>query len=69
MQKKIPLSLWASRRYDPPPSMWVLRQWVRKGEIYPPAEMVSKVYYVSENARRLTGDMSDEDRLVNKMVS
>lgn len=52
--KKILLAEWASRRYDPPPSAWVLRKWVRAGEIYPPPEMVGKAYYVDENARRLT---------------
>lgn len=65
--KKIPLATWAAARYDPAPSAWVLRKWVRAGEIYPPPELVGKTYYVSENARRLTADMNDEDRLVARM--
>jgi hypothetical protein len=51
--KKIPLTAWASSRYDPPPSAWVLRKWVREGEIYPPPELVGSKYYVSETAKRL----------------
>lgn len=50
---KIPLTEWAARRYDPPPSAWVLRKWVRAGEIYPPPELVGKTYFVHTNARRL----------------
>ena len=56
--KKIPLSTWAAERYDPPPSQWVLTQWVRKGEIHPPAEKVGARYYVLPTAQRLTGNES-----------
>ncbi len=52
--KKITLSAWADRHYDPAPSMWTLRQWVRDGQIYPPAEKVGKSYYVEPEARRIT---------------
>jgi hypothetical protein len=52
---KVLLTAWAAARYDPPPSAWVLRQWVRRGEVYPPPELVGKAYYVDEKARRLTG--------------
>lgn len=55
---KIPLTEWAKRRYDPPPSDWVLRKWAREGELYPQPELVGRAYYVDENARRLTGDGS-----------
>lgn len=55
---KVPLTAWASARYDPPPSAWVLRKWVRNGEIYPPPELVGKTYYVDEKAGRLTGNDS-----------
>lgn len=51
---KVLLTAWAAKRYDPPPSLWVLRRWVRDGEIYPPAELVGRTYYVDENARRMT---------------
>jgi integrase len=33
--KKIPLTEWASRQYQPAPSLWVLRQWARQGQIWP----------------------------------
>lgn len=52
---KIPLSVWAARNYDPPPSAWVLRRWARDGELHPVPELVGKTYYVDETARRLTG--------------
>jgi hypothetical protein len=64
--KKIPLLDWASQRYHPPPSAWVLRQWVRRGEVYPPPEMVGKAWYVEENARRQTGD-SPQRSLVERL--
>jgi hypothetical protein len=66
MTKKILLSEWAARRYDPPPSAWVIRQWVRRGEVYPPPEMVGKAWYVEENARRQTGD-SPQRPLVERL--
>jgi hypothetical protein len=56
VSKKVPLTKWASDRYDPAPSAWVLRKWVRQGEIFPPPELVGKAYYVDENARRQTGE-------------
>jgi len=57
MAKLIPLETWAASRYDPPPSAWVLRKWVRDGEIYPAPEKVGKGWRVLETARRLTGDV------------
>lgn len=50
---KILLHDWAARRYDPPPSAWVLRKWVREGEISPCPERVGRDYYVDENATRI----------------
>ena len=52
--KRIPLCDWAATLYSPPPSLWVLRQWARQGEIYPPPERVGRSYYVREDARRQT---------------
>lgn len=49
---KIPLPDWAARHYSPPPSAWVLRQWVRAGQIQPPPEKVGSAYYVEEGAKR-----------------
>lgn len=51
---KILLAEWAKRHYDPAPSAWVLRQWVRKGEIIPVPELVGKAYYVEPSAKRIT---------------
>ncbi|MGE0674835.1 MAG: excisionase [Methylibium sp.] len=51
---KILLSDWAARRYQPAPSMFVLRKWCRDGEIHPQPEKVGREWYVDENARRLT---------------
>lgn len=56
MTPKILLSEWAKRRYDPPPSGWVLRKWVRRGEIVPMPELVGKSYYVETTARRIVAD-------------
>lgn len=52
---KILLAAWAAKMYDPPPSPWVLRKWVREGQIFPPPERVGHTYYVDEDARRQTG--------------
>lgn len=54
--KKIPLCQWGEARYDPPPSAWTLRRWVREGQIYPPPEKVGKGYYVHPDARRISVD-------------
>lgn len=61
--KRIPLHAWAAQHYDPPPSMWVLRKWVRTGQIYPAPELVGRDYYVREDARRQTGHVSLVERL------
>jgi predicted site-specific integrase-resolvase len=50
---KITLTAWAAARYSPAPSLWVLRKWVREGQIHPTPELVGKTYYIEENARRL----------------
>lgn len=50
---KITLHAWAARRYDPAPSAWVLRKWVRDGEISPAPEKVGRDYYVEETASRV----------------
>lgn len=52
---KILLSDWAARHYSPAPTLWVLRKWVRAGEIYPPPEKVGSSYYVEETAQRQLG--------------
>lgn len=64
---KILLSEWAKRRYDPPPSDWVLRRWAREGEFYPAAELVGKAYYVDENAIRQTESTHTSSSLVDRI--
>jgi hypothetical protein len=54
MSKRIPLTTWAARNYDPPPSDWVLRRWCRDGEIVPAPERVGREWYVREDARRVS---------------
>jgi predicted site-specific integrase-resolvase len=49
---KILLNDWAARNYSPAPSAWVLRKWVRAGEIQPAPERVGAAYYVDEAATR-----------------
>ncbi len=61
---KIPLGDWAARHYSPAPSAWVLRKWVREGQIYPAPEKVGSSYYVEEDAHRMTMERSSlVDRL------
>jgi hypothetical protein len=54
MAKKILLSAWAALNYEPPPSAWTLRQWVRSGQIFPAPEKVGKALYVDAGALRMT---------------
>jgi predicted site-specific integrase-resolvase len=60
---KIKLEAWAAQRYDPPPSAWVLRKWVRDGEISPMPERVGNHYYVEHTARRITAPVSLVERI------
>jgi hypothetical protein len=53
---KITLTDWATARYSPAPSAWVLRAWVRDGQIYPVPEKVGRSYYVEQDARRINPD-------------
>ena len=60
---KVPLVDWARKHYSKPPSLYVLRKWVREGQIYPPAEKVGKEYHVHEDAQRQTATPSLVSRL------
>lgn len=51
---KIPVVVWARRRYDPIPPIFTLRKWCRTGELGPTAEKTGKEWYVDENAERLS---------------
>lgn len=63
---KVPLQDWAEMHYSPAPSIWVLRRWVREGQIYPTPEKVGSSYYVQKDARRLT---SSRPSLVDRLTS
>lgn len=53
MSAKITLEAWAAKHYDPAPSQYILRRWVRAGEVLPEPEKVGHSYYVDPNARRV----------------
>lgn len=63
---KVTLQEWAEANYRPAPSMWVLRKWVRAGEIVPAPEKAGKTYYVEETARRVT---SSRPSLVSRLAA
>ena len=59
--KLIPLSMWAERRYDPPPSERTLRRWRAAGNILPRPTKEGRGYRVPEHAQYI--DPSDPDYL------
>ncbi|MBG6082704.1 excisionase [Rubrivivax gelatinosus] len=64
---KILLNAWAKIHYAPPPSAFVLRQWVRKGEIVPAPELVGRAYYVDDTARRIVAGRPARPSLVERL--
>ncbi len=50
MSKLIPLSMWAKRRYENPPSSRTLRRWTHEQRIDPMPEKHGRAYYVLEHA-------------------
>lgn len=69
MAQKIMLSEWAARHYSPAPSAFVLRQWVRKGEIVPAPELVGRAYYVEDTARRIVAGRPARPSLVERLTA
>jgi len=67
LTKKIPLTEWAARRYEPPPPLFTLRRWARDGEIQPAPELAGKAYYVLETAERVGVPRPDYIPLVAKL--
>lgn len=49
--RKILATDWAARTFDPPPSIWTLRRWLREGRVSPRPVKVGKYWYVEESAR------------------
>lgn len=64
---KITLAAWAAKRYDPAPSLWVLRKWVRNGELYPAPELVGKTYYIDDKAERVTASTLPHGSLADRL--
>lgn len=64
---KITLRKWAEQNYTPAPSNWVLRSWVREGQIYPPPEMVGNSYYIEDTARRIAPENAQRLSLVERL--
>ena len=54
IEQKIPLTEWGALHYKKPPSAYVLRQWARQGQIFPPPEKVGREWVVPPTARRQT---------------
>lgn len=50
MPKLIPITAWAERTYDPPPSIHTLRKWARDGRISPQPQLAGREYRVMEDA-------------------
>jgi hypothetical protein len=61
--KLIPLSMWAERKFERPPSSRTLRRWAENGNIFPPPKKYGRPYMVQENARYV--DPSDPDYLAD----
>lgn len=55
-QPKIPLQIWAARKWDPPPCKRTLYNWVRNASIEPPPERVGKTFYVAPDAQYVDKD-------------
>jgi len=50
ISKQIPLTEWAARHFDPPPSIRTLRRWAREGRISPRPVLVGREYRAAEDA-------------------
>ena len=57
--KLIPLSMWAERKLEYPPSQRTLRRWVQAGNIIPRPQKYGRTYMVPESARYI--DTSNPD--------
>jgi len=78
-EKHIPLTIWASERFDPPPSIRTLRRWVRDGRIHPEPILAGREYRVRRDAEYVPPGRSvrldkvsvlkSEDPIVNAILS
>jgi hypothetical protein len=63
--KKVLLEQWGKDHFDPPPSLWTLRQMARAGKISPKPVKVGKAYYVDQDAEVV--DPSRRPSLVDRL--
>jgi hypothetical protein len=63
--KKVLLLEWGKAHFDPPPSLWTLRQMARAGKISPRPVKVGKAYYVEQDAEVV--DPSRRQTLVERL--
>lgn len=51
--RRISLTLWAERQFDPPPAERTLRRWAKAGQIVPAPLKIGKTWYVEPTARHI----------------
>lgn len=64
-KKAVLLEEWGRANFDPPPSLWTLRQMARNGKIQPKPVKVGKAYYVQPDATVV--DPSARPSLVDRL--
>lgn len=69
MSKKIEVSLWAERQFEPAPCIGTLRTWIRKGHIVPPPVKIGKFWYVAADARHIqeVEAQASKPRLIDRL--
>jgi hypothetical protein len=63
--KAVLLTEWGAAKFDPPPSLWTLRQMARTGKIRPKPVKVGKAYYVQPDAEVV--DPTERPSLVDRL--
>lgn len=63
--KRIRLTAWALRRFDPPPAERTLRLWVKSGRILPAPVKIGRAYYVDPDAVHIAEARS---RLIDRLI-
>lgn len=51
--RRISLTLWAERQFDPAPTDRTLRRWAKAGQIVPSPIKVGKTWYVEPSAQHI----------------
>jgi hypothetical protein len=70
------LSIWAGRKFDPPPCQRTLQKWARDGRIYPKPIRIGRPYWVQEDAVIVKPQsippitvLESKDPIVNDIIS